>query len=281
MGIGHGNSDKPEHDEPMITVSELARMVRLSRATIQYYEKIGILNPDRTDNRHRYPASDCVRLTNTMTLKNLGVELDDILPLLEDEPFSERHMKEYCDALASRKAYLDAQLTMLERYIALSRKSDAVAVEEIEPFYFKPSVPWSAEIGTSGAGDEPMYMPISGSGALFEGDDYLHPVSVAPGRAVPVRFASLITGFDEDLQVMGGCTCIVGVWHTSQITFTSQGLVRWDGLFAKFEEHAAKHHLVAAGRAFSPYGLAIYGVSRALVCLPVKKKGIMQRISGR
>lgn len=139
MGIGHGNSDKPEHDEPMITVSELARMVRLSRATIQYYEKIGILNPDRTDNRHRYPASDCVRLTNTMTLKNLGVKLDDILPLLEDEPFSERHMKEYCDALASRKAYLDAQLTMLERYIALSRKSDAVAVEEIEPFCFKPA----------------------------------------------------------------------------------------------------------------------------------------------
>ena len=72
MGIGHGNSDKPEHDEPMITVSELARMVRLSRATIQYYEKIGILNPDRTDNRHRYPASDCVRLTNTMTLKTSG-----------------------------------------------------------------------------------------------------------------------------------------------------------------------------------------------------------------
>lgn len=155
MGIGHGNSDKPEHDEPMITVSELARMVRLSRATIQYYEKIGILNPDRTDNRHRYPASDCVRLTNTMTLKNLGVELDDILPLLEDEPFSERHMKEYCDALASRKAYLDAQLTMLERYIALSRKNVPSLSRKLNPSTSNPACPGRRRLEHPGRATSP------------------------------------------------------------------------------------------------------------------------------
>ena len=247
-----GSHTADQADEAMITVSDLARTVRLSRATIQYYEKIGILNPNGTDRRHRYPSTDLLRLTNTMTLRNLGVKLDDILPLLDDEPFSGQHMREYLQNIGERREYLDAQKTMLERYIQLLEDADGPRIQQIEPYYFKPSVPWSADFGTSQAGDDPMYMPISGAGGRFDGDDPLHPIALRPGRVVPVRFARLISGFGEENEIAGGEKCVVETWHANFTTVGPAARLDWNELFDRFEKYLTAHRLQAAGNAPSP-----------------------------
>ena len=97
-----------------VSVSDLARIVRLSRASIQYYEKIGVLDLADADGRHRYAARDIQRLTGTITLRNLGMDLNEIVPLLDDKPFSERHLQEYRAFVERRRAYLYAQLEMLD-----------------------------------------------------------------------------------------------------------------------------------------------------------------------
>ena len=268
-------------DNLSASVSDLARMVRLSRASIQYYEKVGVLDPRDADNRHRYPMRDITRVTNTIALRNLGVELSEIVPLLDDEPFSERHLLEYRASVERRRAYLDAQIEMLDRYVALLHDDGAVQPCEMEASYFTPTVPWSAETGTSEAGEEPMYAPVSGMGAVFEGKDFTSPVALRGGRAVFVRFASLISGFGEGMEIIGGCSCIAAVLDKDT---TFGGDVRpsdWAPLFARFRAYMRAHALRAAGQAFIPYGLSIYGIPRALVCLPVERAGVLGRLGLR
>lgn len=265
-----------------VSVSDLARMVRLSRSSIQYYEKIGVLDPANTDGRHRYTAHDDIqRLTSAVALHNLGVELGDIVPLLDDEPFSERHLLEYRASVERRRAYLDAQIEMVDRYVALYRDDGAIRMLDVEPAYYTPTVPWSSEAGTSEAGDDPMYVPVSGLGAVFGGDDPASPTSVRTGRAVFVRFAPLISGFGEGMDVIGGCTCLTAVLCANVCAASNPQPVDWDPLFARLREHMRVHGLRAAGQAFVPYGLSIYGVPRVLVCLPVERAGIVERLLGR
>ena len=265
-----------------VSVSDLARIVRLSRASIQYYEKIGVLDPADADGRHRYAARDIQRLTGTITLRNLGMDLNEIVPLLDDKPFSERHLQEYRALVERRRAYLDAQLEMLDLYAALSRDDGSVRMSQVEASYFTPTVPWSSVGGASEAGEEPMYMPVSGLGAVFGGDDPANPSSVRLGRAVFARFAPLITGFDAGMETIGGRMCLSA---TLEADFSSAGGEQqpstWAPLFARLRDHMRSHGLRAAGRAFVPYGLSIYGVPRVLVCLPVERAGIRGHLFGR
>ena len=55
----------------------------------------------------------------------------------------------------------------------------------------------------------------------------------------------------------------------------------WAPLFARFRAYMRAHALRAAGQAFIPYGLSIYGIPRALVCLPVERAGVLGRLGLR
>ena len=287
MTVKSSNAGSPhtvsETSNPMFTVSELSRIVRLSRASIQYYEKIGILNPDKADERHRYPESDVLRVTNAITLRNLGIDFDRIRALVDDDPFSIRHMEEYRGDLLERKDYLDAQITMLDRYIELANTDESAPprIQSIEPYYFKPTIPWTAEAGTAEAGDEPMYMPISGGGAVFEGDDPLNPTGVHVGRTVPARFARLISGFGDTDTTIGGQTCLTCTWQSNIVRVSPCEKPHWDDLFARIKSHLAQHGLQPAGAAFIPYALSVYAIPRILVCLPVKRRGIFGHLRKR
>ena len=227
-------------DDKLISGSELARMVRLSRASIQYYEKIGVLNPRHADERHRYSIRDSVRLTNTIALKNLGIELDQIVSLLDDEPFSQRHLNEYRKAIAERRAYLDAQDEMLERYLDLLDNGAVIREQYVEAILYKDTVPWSPQDGTAEAGEEPLYVPLSGQGNLFDGDDYMNPSSLTGGRAVFARFAPLISGFDDTLSRLGGCTCLTRAWSIPGIVAEQFEPRAWQDLFAGLRAYMQK-----------------------------------------
>lgn len=69
----------------MLTIGRLARRFGLSRSTLLYYDRIGLLSPTgRTESNYRcYSDSDVERLTRIDTFKQAGVPLKDIGKILD------------------------------------------------------------------------------------------------------------------------------------------------------------------------------------------------------
>ncbi|WP_413662048.1 MerR family transcriptional regulator [Microbulbifer sp. ZKSA004] len=71
----------------MLTVTELARHCGISRATILYYEREGILAPTRrSDNGYRwYGQNETRRLEAIVAYRSYGLSLNDIKRLLDGQ----------------------------------------------------------------------------------------------------------------------------------------------------------------------------------------------------
>ena len=84
----------------MPTISALARRVHLSRSTLLYYDRIGLLRPSgRTSKAYReYGEAEVARLEQICLYRRAGVPLADIRRLLEGPeqalaPILERHLQ--------------------------------------------------------------------------------------------------------------------------------------------------------------------------------------------
>jgi len=71
----------------MFTIGDLVKQFKISRSTILYYDKIGLLKPsERTDSNYRlYSNGDVERLKTIMRHREAGIPLKDIMKLLEIE----------------------------------------------------------------------------------------------------------------------------------------------------------------------------------------------------
>jgi len=69
----------------MFTIGQLAKRFKLSRSTLLYYDRIGLLCPfGRTESNYRlYSDADAERLTRIDLFRQAGVSLEDIRTLLE------------------------------------------------------------------------------------------------------------------------------------------------------------------------------------------------------
>ncbi len=69
----------------MLTVGQLARRFGISRSTLLYYDRIGLLHPSqRTESNYRlYSERDVERLARISTFRQAGVPLADISTILE------------------------------------------------------------------------------------------------------------------------------------------------------------------------------------------------------
>ncbi len=67
------------------TISELASKFSLSRSTLLYYDRIGLLKPsNRTSTGHRrYEQEDYERLGLICALREVGLSLQDVIMLLD------------------------------------------------------------------------------------------------------------------------------------------------------------------------------------------------------
>jgi len=68
----------------MYTISQIAKKYGLSRSTLLYYDKIGLLSPEsRSRSEYRlYSEADCRTMDEIAGLKNAGVSLGEIRKLL-------------------------------------------------------------------------------------------------------------------------------------------------------------------------------------------------------
>jgi MerR family transcriptional regulator, thiopeptide resistance regulator len=99
------------------TIGRLARRFGLSRSTLLYYDRIGLLRPSaRTDaNYRRYAPEDAARLAQVCRFREAGVPLADIRRILEARG----------DGLA---AVLERRLAALNGEIAALRRQQDVIV---------------------------------------------------------------------------------------------------------------------------------------------------------
>jgi len=100
------------------TIGELGRAFGLSRSTLLYYDKLGLLKPSgRSGANYRcYSECDYKRLAKIMTYRNTGMSLQAIGDLITEKSTSDR------------VTVLEAQLDQLNQDIAQLRKQQQITL---------------------------------------------------------------------------------------------------------------------------------------------------------
>jgi len=149
---------------PPLKVGELARSTGLSVRTLHYYDEIGLLSPsDRTRSGHRlYTAADIARLQQIMSLRQLGLRLEDIQGCIKDRgapplDLIERHLALVREQIAAQEK-LRARLESIAESL---RRGEEVTIDQllntievmtmIEKYYTRSSSPSSSSGPTPSA----------------------------------------------------------------------------------------------------------------------------------
>ncbi len=110
---------------PMTTIRQLAAEFGLTRSTLLYYDRIGLLRPDyRTASGYRlYNATDRARLAAICRYRATGLSLEKIATVLDatEQPKSAVHTA------------LHERLTALNREIAALRRQQQVVIDLLGP----------------------------------------------------------------------------------------------------------------------------------------------------
>lgn len=80
----------------MMTIGQLAQQFKLSRSTLLYYDRIGLLSPSgRSESGYRlYSRQDCERLKSICAYKDAGLSLDEIRTIVDNVDVSQRKVLE-------------------------------------------------------------------------------------------------------------------------------------------------------------------------------------------
>ncbi|KFI11644.1 MerR family transcriptional regulator [Vibrio coralliilyticus] len=135
----------------MLTVTQLAKACNVSRTTVLYYERVGLLTPaTRSDNGYRwYGEKERRRLESIMSYRSFGLPVQEIEPLLDR---SDEHKQEQT---------LRDQFTALEREIQTLRQQQKAILTLLEqPILFDQNLltkeRWVNVLRSSGMTEEDM-----------------------------------------------------------------------------------------------------------------------------
>lgn len=103
-----------------MTIGEVAKKMRITVRTLQYYDKEGLLSPSAESEgvRRLYTDKDLVTLHQILSLKSLGFSLDDIkrrLISLETPTDVAAALTEQADSIREKKEQLTDSLTAIEQ----------------------------------------------------------------------------------------------------------------------------------------------------------------------
>ncbi|HLR12130.1 MAG TPA: MerR family DNA-binding transcriptional regulator [Burkholderiaceae bacterium] len=97
---------------PTWTISELAREFSVTPRTLRFYEDQGILAPRRQGRNRVYAARDRARLRLALRGKRLGLQLSEIVSLIDmyDGPGTTRaQLQQYLSVLQEHRQMLEQQ----------------------------------------------------------------------------------------------------------------------------------------------------------------------------
>lgn len=97
-------------------INDVEQALGISKANIRFYEKQGLLTPERSENRYRnYSDADVDRLKTIIVLRKLGIPVQNIEKILDGELNLQ-------DAMRNNIADLEKQIEQLEGALNLSRQ---------------------------------------------------------------------------------------------------------------------------------------------------------------
>ena len=154
----------------MLTVSKLAHRYGLSRSTVLYYERIGLLTPAlRSEaNYRRYGDRDLRRLEQICVYRNAGLKLSDISTLL-DRPENDaasvlkRRLLELDKEVETLRGHQQAIIRLLRNKNTLRRtkamtKDKWVAIMKASGFTEADRNRWHAEFERSAPDDHQQFL---------------------------------------------------------------------------------------------------------------------------
>jgi Predicted transcriptional regulators len=114
-------------------VGDLARLTGLTVRTLRFYDQIGLFSPSgQTESGHRlYDEFDLFRLQQILSLKELGLSLDEVKAVLEGEQFRPHEIVDL--QIARLKEQIRQQQRLLEQLQHVSKRmagNEPVSVED-------------------------------------------------------------------------------------------------------------------------------------------------------
>lgn len=132
-GNGDGNDGNGARDTGTWKVGELARRTGLTVRTLHHYDRIGLLRASgHTPSRHRlYGAADVARLQQILSLRQLGLALDQIRELLDRPDTSPLRVVElHLERVRAQLAHQQQLYRQLEALAARLRSAEGASAEE-------------------------------------------------------------------------------------------------------------------------------------------------------
>lgn len=107
-------------------ISEAADITGLSISNIRFYEKKGLLTPDRkSGNRYRdYSNEDILRLKTIILYRKINLPIDTIYLLLNQDITLESALKRQKDELINQKEMLEGSLSLCKKILASPNMPD-------------------------------------------------------------------------------------------------------------------------------------------------------------
>ena len=107
-------------------INEVEELLGIPKATIRFYEKMGLITPERKSNHYReYSEQDVLKLQDIVILRKLGLSVQDIIKLQQEELSLQ-------DAMQSNITQLEEQIEQLEGSLRLSKMVVAEGAEQLD-----------------------------------------------------------------------------------------------------------------------------------------------------
>ena len=115
------------------TISELAREFDITPRTIRFYEDQGIVSPAREGRNRVYTARDRTRLKLALRGRRLGLQLSEIVTVIDlydrSGSSTKAQLRHYADILASHREKLEQQRRDLDETLKELRRQQANCAE--------------------------------------------------------------------------------------------------------------------------------------------------------
>ncbi|WML53081.1 MerR family transcriptional regulator [Neobacillus sp. PS3-12] len=103
----------------MYRIGEIAKLMDISKRTIDYYTQIGLLNPIRTDSNYRLYGEDSIRILELVEhYKNLNMPLEEIKASIEliktDDSLDKQKVEKHFNQIAIIMQHLEEEISVMK-----------------------------------------------------------------------------------------------------------------------------------------------------------------------